>query len=431
MDPNRTIALNGNPIPRCATMYRSTRRYILIPAILLLLSLSSMAQCIMPSMVFANPTLVSGSSGQIGAIYRFANVTPGIDCTIQVVNLAGGAQLNQMDATVQGYYNAWQPYVTAGGSGTSYLDWKIQFKIGGTNTNAILPCLAITAVDVDGDGSKLKEFIVASTPGAFAVDPNTVLNVSFDGVNSKAVGTVITVPNIDTAARKNMFQMNFANVSTIYYRNGSISTKAQDDVRHTCIYFKSFFDEGLMILPMKLLSFTANNTVDGIQLNWKATSEKDIQAYTVQKSNNGTDWQGIGTVPVPQDGANAHQYAFNDKAIALSKVHYRLEYKDPRGVPNYSRVFTTDRTNGALTISCPTIVSKSIPIQLSAANAETYRFALFNMHGQPIRQQQYAANAGANYWQFDIPSHTGIGSYMLAVSNTKGEVVYRTKLVVQ
>jgi hypothetical protein len=228
MDPNRTIALNGNPIPRCATMYRSTRRYILIPAILLLLSLSSMAQCIMPSMVFANPTLVSGSSGQIGAIYRFANVTPGIDCTIQVVNLAGGAQLNQMDATVQGYYNAWQPYVTAGGSGTSYLDWKIQFKIGGTNTNTILPCLAITAVDVDGDGSKLKEFIVASTPGAFAVDPNTVLNVSFDGVNSKAVGTVITVPNIDTAARKNMFQMNFANVSTIYYRNGSISTKAQD-----------------------------------------------------------------------------------------------------------------------------------------------------------------------------------------------------------
>ncbi len=253
MDPNCTPL--GNKVRCC---YQHLRRYAALFAFIIW-AFTASAQCISPSMIFADPTLIGGRSGRIGAIYKFSNVAVGVDATIEIIDLVGGAGLNQMDNTTQGYFNAWQPYVTAGANDTSYLDWKITFKKAGTLQDTMLTCLSITAVDIDGDGSRLKEFIKASTPGAYAVDPNTSLQVSFDGVNSVAIGGVATVANIDTAAKKYMFQMNFKYVSTIRYRNGSISTKTTTDVRHTCIYFKPFFQNGLVMLQEQERTNTPRN----------------------------------------------------------------------------------------------------------------------------------------------------------------------------
>jgi hypothetical protein len=52
---------------------------------------------------------------------------------------------------------------------------EIIFKKAGTDTDTILPCLSITAIDVDGDSQYLNEFIKASTPGAYAIDPFSLL----------------------------------------------------------------------------------------------------------------------------------------------------------------------------------------------------------------------------------------------------------------
>src|SRR6185295_6017954 len=106
-----------------------------------------------------------------------------------------------------------------------------------------LPKVAVTAIDVDGNGANLKEFIVASTPGTFGLAPDTYLKYSFDGVISTAISTVDNFPLIDTNQRKAMFQMNFKNVSSILYRNGAVSANGSEMIRQTCIYFKSFFAE--------------------------------------------------------------------------------------------------------------------------------------------------------------------------------------------
>lgn len=381
-------------------------------------------------MVFANPTLVSGIAGKVGAVYRFSNVSAGTDATIQIMKLAGGAGLNTMDNTSQGYYNAWQPYVTAGANDTSYLDWKITFKVAGTNTDKILPCLSITAVDIDGDGSSLKEFIVASTPGAYAVDVNTLLNVSFDGTNSAAIGNVSTVPNIDTAFHKYMFQMNFTNVTSIYYRNGSISTKSVTDVRHTCIYFKSFF-QTLILLPVKLSSFSVTPLTDAMLLQWSASSEKDLASYAIQQSTDGITWKAAGSITVPQDGAAIHHYSFTDRSAMAGKRYYRLQYTDVHGGISYSRMLSTEREQSTVVVHCPTIVQGNIPVQIISPVAATYRISLYTLQGQPVKQQLYTAGIGVNAPLLEMPSYTSAGSYVLVVSNARGEVVYRTKLLIR
>ena len=67
-----------------------------IAAILLFLLFinNSWSQCTnAPSLVFANPVLISGTDGQVGATYRFPNVGPGIDAHIQILALGNGALL--------------------------------------------------------------------------------------------------------------------------------------------------------------------------------------------------------------------------------------------------------------------------------------------------------------------------------------------------
>lgn len=428
MYPNCTYALHA----LIAFMRAHSRRLILYGAswaVLLIMTLTASAQCIAPSMVFKSPTLISGVGGSIGAVYRFSNVITGVDATIEVMNLVGGAGLNQMDNTSQGYFDAWQPYVTAGGNGTSYLDWKITFKKAGTNTDTLLPCLAITAVDIDGDGSRLKEFIVASTPGAYAVDPNTYLDVSFDGVNSTAIGVLSTVPNIDTAARRYMFQMNFTNVSTIYYRNGSISTKSSFDVRHTCIYFKPFFFEDLITLPIRLSAFTAKIITNGALLQWTAAELKDVRHYTVQRSADGVKWNNIGQVAVLE---GVQHYSFTDNTPGAGRVYYRLQQTDLNNKNSLSRMVSVNyMSSGAMEVTMPTLVAKSIPVQVEAPAAGTLYFSVYNNVGGLISQRTHAARSGVNTLQLDLPASIAAGTYVVAVRNDQGAIVYRKRIVVQ
>jgi hypothetical protein len=394
----------------------------------ILFSQSAISQCTPPSMTFKTPTLISGTGGSVGAVYLFTDVIPGVDATIQVMALVGGAGLNQMDNTSQGYYDAWQPYVTAGGNATSYLDWKITFKKGGTMIDSILPCLAITAVDIDGDNSRLREFIVASTPGAYAVDPFTYLTVGFDGVNSTATGQVYTVPSIDTAETQYMFQMNFNNVSTIYYRNGSISTKPTIDVRHTCIYFKSFFDTEIL-LPLRIVSFTAKNAHTGIALDWTVADEKDVLYYTVQKSKDGTSWGDIGKVNA-QPGVL--KYSFVDPVGSTGKIYYRLKQTATYGDESFSRMIGINNAGGSLNVTIPTMVANNnIAIELEAPEKEVYHFAVYNSQGSVVKQRSYSVQAGINNLQLDVPAQSPSGVYMVAVRNTQGVVVSRTRILVQ
>lgn len=427
MYPNCTYTVKALIVSCRACIRHFTNLYGITLLSFLLISAGALPQCMPPAMVFKTPVLVNGPARQIGAIYRFSNVTTGVDATIEIMNLVGGAGLNDMDNTSQGYYNAWQPYVTAGGNGTSYLDWKITFKKAGTNVDTILQCLSITAVDIDGDNSKLKEFIVASTPGAYAVDPDTYLNVSFDGVNSTAVGTVITVPSIDTAERKYMFQMNFTNVSTIYYRNGSISSKSTPDVRHTCIYFKSFFESGLITLPVRLTAFTAKTVSEGVLLEWALAEEKDVRQYTVQKSGDGVSWINIGKVNIQQ---GLRKYAFTDKTRA-GRVYYRLQQTAVDGSTDFSRIISINHIGKPISIVMPTLVTGNIPVQLETPAAETCHFAIYNQVGGLISQRSYSAQAGINFLQWELPAGIAAGMYIVAVKNKQGAVIHRAKLLVQ
>lgn len=403
---------------------------LLLFAQLFLLNIQTKAQCSgAPSLVFANPVLISGTDGQVGAVYRFPNAAPGLDVHIEILALGNGALLGEIDNTTQGYYDAWQPYVTAGANDTSYLDWSIKFKKAGTNTDTVLPCLSVTAVDVDGDNASLKEFIRAATPGAYAIDPFTTLTVTFDGTYNTATGQVTTIPAIDTNHREAMFQMNFPNVSSLIYRNGSISTKNTIDVRHTCIYFKPFFLDILVILPVKLQSFSATTVNQSTRLSWTVQEENSMHSYVVQRSDDGNAWSEINTVyAVNNPGYNSYYVYDRDRKDGI--VYYRLRLTDRKGRISYSGVVQAGNNNyTGLTVRGATLVNNNLSLLINSPAADAYSLRLYSMQGQLVAQKQFTVTAGTNQLNADLPLAGPDALYVVTITNRQGQLVYTNKLL--
>ncbi len=389
----------------------------------------SRAQCVAPYMAFHSPVLIEGTDNQIGAKYLFAEVMPGVDAHITVVDLVGGAVLyNIDDSTGAGYYDAFQPYVVAPANTTSYLDWEITFKVAGTATDTLIACFAITGVDVDGNGADLQEFIEAATPGSYALDPFTILNFSFDGVRSKAISLVDNIPMIDTTHKEAMFQMNFKNIATLQYRNGAISTHGGDMVRQTCIYFKSFFDNYTLLLPVKMISFSAQSKNQSVAINWSATNENDLKYYVVQKSSNGSKWNDIRTV---MPGATAtNNYFVTDAEENAGVVYYRIKQIDRNAHTIYSKMLTVragNISNGSITNN--TVVKDAINLQITATDNDSYQVAVYTVNGGKIKQQQLAVSAGFSNALVDMPAMAANGLYVLTVTNNRGQIIHHSKLI--
>jgi hypothetical protein len=371
---------------------------------------------------------VSGTSGQIGSIYKFANVIAGVDAHIEIIDLHGGATLNNIDdSTGIGYYDAFQPYVGAGANDTSYLEWRIVFKKSGTSIDTSLPCLAITGVDVDGDGSSLKEFIEAETPGSIGVDPFTNLNVTFDGVRSKAISPVANIALIDTSHHEAMFQMNFTNINRLTYRNGAITTGGAQ-VRQTCIYFKSFF-QSYVVLPVKLISFTAAQADKSVQIKWTASDEANLKNYIVQRSEDGRTWQNISNVTVLPSNVNSN-YLVNDYLPLNVTTYYRLMKVDKNNGTSYSSVVTISPSATAFqSFRHSTVFNNNIRLQINALTDEEYNLSLYSFHGAVLVKKRSMIHRGSNTFLMDVPSSITPGVYLLVVKNINGLEIYHSRMV--
>jgi hypothetical protein len=398
--------------------------------LLMAFTITAKAQCNnMPALSFHSPVLTYGTDKEAGAVYRFAGVMPGVDADVEIMGIFGGATLYNIDDSAGiGYYDAFQPYVGAAPNATSYIDWKITFKAGGTSTDTLLSCLAVTGVDVDGDGASLQEFIEAATPGSIAVDPYTILKVSFDGVRSKAISLVNNIPSIDTAHREAMFQMNFANISTLLYRNGAISTYGSQEIRQTSIYFRPFF-QTFTLLPVKLLSFTARQSGKEVVLNWTAANEQDTKNYTIQKSTDGTYWKNINTVTTGTSSA-INNYFITDFENNIAVTYYRLKVTDINNRVTSSNIirFNSGNISGA-SFSHNTIISTAINIQVTTPVKDEYSIIVYNLSGNIIKQQQSKVYAGNSSIVIEMPRALPPGIYLLTVKNHTEQQVYNSKII--
>lgn len=353
-----------------------------------------------PDYKFVNGTLVSGTDLQVGAVYRFKNVKPGVDGLITITDL-NNATLNELDGA-SGFNDAFQPSIRVPKKKKGFAEFRLDFVLANTIIPAIMLEVPMTAIDIDGyiyPDEKVYEFDEYQLSLTWLVDYlllGSALDVKFTGgplgwvtVTNK---TAVDYPGIDTLQRDVMFTMKYAAVSSISFRVGADNKSNTNVDRLRSVYFRKF-DFGNYPLPLSdLLSFKGNNRNGAVQLNWTITRENNTRTIVLEKSNDGKQFSTLTAYTV--DGQT--DFSYNDYNSGATN-YYRLRMESRSGKTTYSnvQVFRTGNAAGVLAVY-PTLAQDHFTLSVTALRNQTATVNLLDYSGRLVYRTQVGVQEGTN-----------------------------------
>jgi hypothetical protein len=194
---------------------------------------------------------------------------------------------------------------------------------------------------------------------------NQILVSTDAGANFTSISTGLpSVAARTVVVENNAVQGLYVGMNTgVYYKNdtmanwlnytGNLPTVAVNELEiqytvsklRVATYGRGIWDTplfGVAVLPIKLLSFTASQKNNGVQLNWNVTGEKALTKYELQRSNNGIQFNTIKTINAHNQSPAAYDYFDNE--LPQNIVYYRIkEITD--NVSTYSNIISIKSIN--------------------------------------------------------------------------------------
>ena len=388
---------------------------------------TAQSQCISPDLKFANPVLVAGTDRSEGAIYKFPNITPGIDCYIKLVKLNGGAQLISMETPGQGYPDAWQPIIDGPGTplgNKSWIDWNISFRTT-AGTSYAFTCLDISAIDVDGDNGNIGEFIESDGQTSYTLPFPTVLTVTNMG-NGKvqAQGPVYNRVGIDTFSLDVRINYLFNGLDSIQLKIGQTVLgpgTGGATQRLNSIYFKRVTLTPFFILPVKYISFEAISNDKKVDLNWQTDNEVNNSHFEVERSFDGNYFSTINVLNEPlTTSSTTRKYTISDNATAFDGkeiVYYRIKQIDVNGKYIYSKtaMVRLSANKGIIMQVSPNPFNESITVNFTSIDKGTAIIKMRSLTGQTVLTKNVMINKGDNRVQIGSLGKLAKGMYIAQI----------------
>ncbi len=428
--------------------------YYLLAFVFLAFTLFAKSQSNPVPLQFSNPQLVSGTDGQVGATYKFPDVTSGTDAYVTIENIIGGAVLKNIDNTSVGYYKAWQP--TVGGPGTygsSYIKWDVEFKDKSGNSKQ-LPEVDATGIDIDGDGVRIREFTMANGQSGYTIPDQipTALTISTEAdtdnihgtdastVNLKALGPVSNRVDIDTLSEDVRIDYLFLNTTGFKFytgsevdnngNNGAISTD-----RYHSIYFQKITGT-FNVLAIQYQNLNAITDNDIVNLTWQSDADSKNGHFEVEKGFSPDSLSPVAVImgTLTTDG-NMGQYSYSDNAkdnSYHSTVYYRLKMVTQTGAVSYSPTLSVKLNNliisNTLVKVFPNPYIEQVNISFDSKEEGTAQLSLCNTSGNVIKKVSQLVMIGPNNITMTDLSAQSAGIYFLNVS-LNGKTIESQKLM--
>jgi hypothetical protein len=338
-----------------------------------LLSHSAFAQPV-PELVFRNPVLEQGIDGEDGAVYRFRNITKGIDGLLKIKKRSEPAVvLEDIDVAGTGWENALQPRLGVRAGVPANQIWWMQFELQFVQRNSIekatLNRFVATPIDVDGDNMAIREFLqmdglkeIAYSPLTYlkteAVVPEPIFSargiggadedqsINLSETDGMIVGPLTSFADIDTTATAVMATCTYENRDVITFTMGATFTGAIENpgmagLRLHSLWFKQFSLEPQKKQPVTLEAFTAVFSGKAIMLNWKTSGEQGLSHFVIERSVNGRNYSDIAVVFATGNEKGA-TYSYKEKPVTMPAgiAYYRLRMVDSRRSASHSFVST-------------------------------------------------------------------------------------------
>jgi len=144
----------------------------------------------------------------------------------------------------------------------------------------------------------------------------------------------------------------------------------------------------IVILPITLISFTAQKQANSVLLQWSTASEENSKDFTIQRST-GNGWVNLGVVAAAGNSETVRDYSYVDTRPANGVNDYRLLQTDADGRETYSQVVAVQftRTVPLVTVYNNPVTGGVLQVSLS----KPCNLLLYDTEGRLLWEKQAAA----------------------------------------
>jgi len=423
---------------------KTANRFIAFIKVLVIVAVASKPSSVLAQgLIFKDPVLVSGTDKSDGATYRFPNVADKVDALLTISGRSSSkVKLSNIDLTNTGWDKAFQPQISYNGDGPA--DWWMDFDIAFVSSTTTVPVVVsnfnVTALDIDGDGKRLREYVALKGLKSYTVENRSALSISdllelvtglLTPTGKRFDGSLTEYSGIDTNATKVMVTATYQNKSQFRVRAGGTSSSGSISAdRMYSFWFKSFNYQAPVqsTLPVKLSAFNARLNDTKVALTWSTSMEKNVSHFVIQRSLNGSDYSDIGMLFTNGDSDANRDYAFNDDVKNMSKqvIYYRLKMVDLDARYEFSPVRVIRigaKSEAPAVLAFPNPVTDNLRITFpSAWQNNKITIDLVNTNGQVIKR--ITNNNAGQTEMLDVRDLT-VGLYMVRVSNGSETAIQR------
>lgn len=399
--------------------------------IIQLLALKSFAQ---PDYIFNNHSLVAGTDKQVGAVYRFTTVKPGVDAIVTIQDISGGIVLNQLDGG-SGFTEAFQPVLQVPPHTSGYVEFRIDFVEEGTNTPMTQIEVPATPIDVDGiqyaSGNVYEFDVLTMAPGAY-VDYNMLggeLQVIYSAgwVTGKNIAA-IDYPGVDTVAKQAMFTTVNPSITSFVFRTGAENNSDQSAQRLRSLYFKKFQYEHSFLSRSPLTAFAGKERNNGVELSWQLSADNNVSRIVIEKGSKPNQFTSLREISAAKNVQTGYTY-FDNEAITGTR-YYRLKIIQANGLVIYSTVLVFRETQSTQPFQVyPTQVNQSATIAIQARKSETATIQLVDLNGRVVLQKPVNLMNGSNNVLLSGLASLSKGFYVATIRMS--EYSYSQKIIKQ
>ncbi len=387
---------------------------------------------------FKNPTLKTGTAGQNGAVYEFPKVTGEVNAMVKIVSRSSPlVNLINIDLTSTGSDKAWQPQVgynnnRINNAGEWWMEFQISFIDKRNGQPVSVDAFDLSAVDIDGNGDKIREFVSFYNLKSYTVEKNSILSISnilgnlvngLTGVVAKRFdGPTLNMANIDTAGTSVMVTANYENVQTFTVRLGGVATAANSATdRMYSMNYQSFkyVEPADATLPIKLTSFDTKLNNSNVAIDWATSEEINFSHFLLERSANGNDFKEIAIVfaDVKENGS---EYSYKDIVSKNTSglLYYRLKMVDRDGSFKYSnvRIVKLGGKNNTIAVNAyPNPATSEVRITIPTAwQNKQVVYEMINLNGVIVKQQ---VNIHASQTETIQVSNLQSGNYVVRLKS--------------
>jgi len=176
-------------------------------------------------------------------------------------------------------------------------------------------------------------------------------------------------------------------------------------------------------LPVHLISFTGKWLTDKVGLQWDVDQESGIDYYEVQRSDDGTNFEKIGTVNAVNSTIR-YSYTFSDTNLSKSLYYYRIKIIETSGAVELSSVIVL-KSNQALSIAgikvFPNPVSDQFTVSFENRVSGLVTVKMVDLSGKEVwKEETNATNVFSLNFSF-AKKKPATGAYFLKIYTKKEE----------